>query len=258
MSATPSKNLVWDDGRLSAPHQQPDKSRRVRAMFDEIAPTYERVNRVLSAGRDAYWRRKSVALARITHQDRVLDLACGTGDFSRAFAKASPACVVGCDFAEQMLSLAARRSDSSDPLPSASARPEWCRADALSLPFANESFTVISCAFGIRNWENLGRGLAEAHRVLRPGGQMVILEFSMPRGPIIGTAYRFYFRHILPRLATWISGDRSGAYRYLPASVSSFLDGTGISNAMKSAGFEQPEQHRLSAGIVTVYLARKP
>ncbi|RIK67617.1 MAG: bifunctional demethylmenaquinone methyltransferase/2-methoxy-6-polyprenyl-1,4-benzoquinol methylase UbiE [Planctomycetota bacterium] len=253
MTGTPTEKLVWDDARLADPHRQEDKARRVRAMFDEIAPTYERVNRVMSAGRDAYWRRRAVDLARIAPDDRVIDLACGTGDFARAFWAARPARVVGCDFAERMLALAARR-----PSPAAPAKTiSWCRADALNLPFADGSFTVASCAFGVRNWQDLARGLSEMHRVLRPGGRAVILEFSVPSTPVIGGLYLFYFRRVLPRLATWISGDRTGAYRYLPASVSSFIDESGMASALSSAGFGAVEHHRLTLGVVSVHIARK-
>lgn len=252
MPLTPTEKLVWDDQRLRDPHRQSDKARRVQAMFDEIAPTYERVNRVLSAGRDAYWRRRAVVLARITHEDRVLDLACGTGDFARAFAAAGPAGVVGCDFAQRMLAQAIVRRGSTH-----STVIRWCAADALALPFADGAFTVASCAFGVRNWQDLDCGLREMYRVLRPGGRAVILEFSMPRTPLVGPLYRFYFRYVLPRVATWISRDRSGAYRYLPASVGTFVEGAGMMQALKSAGFSRVTQRRLTLGIVTVYVAGK-
>lgn len=251
MTAGPIEKLVWDDAALADPHARPDKSARVRAMFDEIAPSYERVNRIMSAGRDAYWRRRAVALARVTSEDCVLDVACGTGDFARAFARANVRRVVGCDFAERML---ARARDRLNPSRSPSG---WVRGDAMRLPFAEASFTVASCAFGVRNWQDLHRGLCELHRVLRRGGRAVILEFFIPRAPIIGSLYQFYFRRILPRVATMISGDRSGAYHYLPASVSSFVDVGGMARALAVAGFDRVEQHRLTGGIVTVSVAWK-
>jgi len=239
---------IWDDGRLDRPHDQPDKARRVRKMFDRIAPTYERVNCWLSAGRDASWRRRAVELASIGPTDRVLDIACGTGDFARAFSKADPQCVVGTDFSERMLALAPRgETDAID----------WCRADALSLPFADESYSVVSCAFGVRNFQDLSAGLREMHRILRPGGRVVILEFSMPRSGPAASLYSFYFHRVLPRAARWISGDRSGAYDYLPKSVSSFLDAAGMVSALKSAGFAHVESRSLSMGIVGVFVAVK-
>lgn len=252
MPLTPTEKLVWDDQRLTDPHRQLDKARRVQAMFDEIAPTYERVNRVLSVGRDGYWRRRAVELAKVTREDRVLDLACGTGDFARAFASAGPAEVVGCDFAQQMLAQAIVRPGSTN-----STAIRWSAADAMALPFADDTFTVASCAFGVRNWQDLDRGLREMYRVLRPGGRAVILEFSMPRAPLVGPLYRFYFRHVLPRVATWISRDRCGAYRYLPASVGTFVEGEGMMEALRKAGFSRVMQRRLTFGIVTVYVAGK-
>ncbi len=247
MTSTADK-AIWDEQRLADPHRQPDKARRVQAMFDRIAPTYERVNRVLSAGRDDYWRRKAVELASVRRDDRVLDIACGTGDLSRAFAAANPRRVVGSDFSAEMLTLAAARG-----APSVS----WCKADAQALPFSDGAFTVAGCAFGIRNLQDLPRGLGELRRVLTPDGRLVILEFGMPTFPPIRAAYSLYFRHVLPRAARWISGDRSGAYDYLPQSVTSFLDQAGMISALRSAGFARVEARRLTFGVVTVYLAWK-
>jgi demethylmenaquinone methyltransferase/2-methoxy-6-polyprenyl-1,4-benzoquinol methylase len=248
MGSLPVDSVIWDEPRLSRPHAQADKSQRVRAMFDAIAPTYELVNRVLSAGRDGHWRRRAVALTAIERADRVLDVACGTGDFARAFAKAEPARIVGSDFSEKMLALAVGREDNGI---------KWCRADALALPFCDESFSVVSCAFGVRNFHSLGQGLREAYRVLRRGGRAVILEFSMPRSRWAGRLYLFYFQRILPRVASWISRDRTGAYRYLPSSVSSFVDGEGMVRELREAGFDRVECRSLTMGIVTVYLAWK-
>ena len=239
---------VWDRSRLADPHGQADKADRVRTMFDAIAPTYERVNRVTSAGRDAYWRRTAVAMAEIRPADRVLDVACGTGDFARAFAEAGPSVVIGSDFAERMLALAASRGNKTI---------KWCRADGLALPFDDGAFTVVSCAFGVRNFQDLDVGLREFHRVLEPGGRAVILEFSMPRLRVLRALYLIYFRRVLPWLATRISRDRTGAYRYLPKSVSSFVDTSGMSAALKDAGFASVEHRGLTAGIATVHIARK-
>jgi demethylmenaquinone methyltransferase/2-methoxy-6-polyprenyl-1,4-benzoquinol methylase len=238
---------VWDHSRLADPHAQHDKARRVRAMFDEIAPTYERVNRLLSAGRDAYWRRRAVALANTRPEDRVLDLACGTGDFARAFADARASTVIGCDFSEEMLRLAMQRGLS---IP-------YCRGDALALPYADRSFTIVSCAFGVRNFQDLAHGLSEMSRVLLPGGRAVILEFSKPRTLVLDKLYGFYFRNILPIAATWLSGDRTGAYRYLPKSVEKFLDTEEMAAMLKTVGFNRVTSHRLTFGVVSVHVAWK-
>ncbi|MFQ5430267.1 MAG: bifunctional demethylmenaquinone methyltransferase/2-methoxy-6-polyprenyl-1,4-benzoquinol methylase UbiE [Phycisphaerae bacterium] len=243
------ENSIWDKGRLADPHGQPDKARRVRAMFDRIAPSYERVNRILSAGRDARWRRVAVEMARVRPADRVLDLACGTGDLTRALARARPAVIVGADFTEQMLRLAAERD--RDGL-------SWCRGDALALPFADGSFSVVACAFGVRNFEDLSCGLREMRRVLERGGRAVILEFTLPDSRILCSLYRSYFWRIVPVAARLISRDRTGAYDYLPHSVESFFDARGMVGALERAGFEDVRYRALTLGIVTVYLAGKP
>ena len=245
---TAADQTLWDEARLSAPHDQQDKATRVRAMFDAIAPTYERVNRLLSAGRDAYWRRRAVELASVQPDDRVLDIACGTGDFARAFLKAGPARVVGSDFASNMLALAI--SGNGDPI-------DWCRADALALPFADESFDIVSCAFGVRNFQDLESGLREARRVLSYRGRLIVLEFTVPSSRLAGGLYLYYFRRILPLVASWLSGDRTGAYRYLPSSVSSFVDAEGMTESLRRCGFARVERHPLTIGVVTVYLAWK-
>lgn len=244
-NATPAEQLAWDDQRLHDPHGQPDKATRVRQMFDGIAPTYERVNRIASAGRDAHWRRRAVKLASVRPNDRVLDLACGTGDLAREFAAAGPSRVVGADFAANMLRLAARRG---------SPRTTWCQADALYLPFADGSFDIVSCAFGVRNFQSLPAGLAEMRRVLAPGGRAVIVEFGMPTGTLTNRAYRFYFNKVLPRLATWISRDRSGAYRYLPQSVQTFVDRAGMLHALHAAGFASAAATSMTFGVCLVYV----
>jgi len=242
----PSRPLIWDNARLNDPHGQADKSTRVRAMFDAIAPTYERVNRVLSLGRDAYWRREAVRLAGVCSDDRVLDIACGTGDFARAFRLAHPACTIGTDFAANMLQRAASADQSAI---------KWCQSDAQALPFTDQSFTITSCAFGVRNFQDLGRGISEMHRVLAPGGRAVILEFGVPRTPILGSLYGVYMRRALPRLARWISHDTTGAYDYLPQSVSSFVNTPEMIERLRRAGFERVEHKPLTFGAVVVYLA---
>lgn len=218
-------------------------------MFDAIAPTYERVNQITSLGRDRHWRRKAVSLAGVWPDDRVLDVACGTGDLARAFAAAGPRGVVGADFAHNMLSLAAGRGDRG---------LTWCRADALTLPFADESFTIVSCAFGVRNFQDLSRGLGEMYRVLAPGGRAVVLEFGLPRSSWLRSTYQFYFRHVLPRLARLISGDHSGAYDYLPRSVATFLDADEMVGVLRGVGFGPVEARPLTLGVAIAFVAHKP
>lgn len=239
---------VWNEESLRDPHDASDKSRRVRVMFDAIAPTYERVNRWFSFGRDAAWRREAVRLAKVGAADAVLDVACGTGDFSRAFAAGGAGQVVGCDFALGMLKLAAQRPVS---------RATWCAGDALTLPFADATFDVASCAFGVRNFQNLDAGLREFHRVLRGGGRAVILEFTRPARRVIRGAYEWYSGKVMPLLATWMSRDRIGAYRYLPRSVVSFPGATEMSDRLRAAGFSRVLASPRTFGVVTIYVAWK-
>jgi demethylmenaquinone methyltransferase/2-methoxy-6-polyprenyl-1,4-benzoquinol methylase len=250
-----TQNPLWSDELLSAPHQAPDKADRVRGMFNAIAPRYELVNTVFSAGRDAYWRRTAVALAKITGSDVVLDLACGTGDFARAFLKARPAGVIGCDFAHRMLTGALQASASAGR---PAAKLWFVEGDALTLPFADAAFSVLSCAFGVRNFADLDAGLREMHRVLRPGGRVVILEFTRPSNRLFRRLYEFYTHSVMPWAATAISGDRSGAYRYLPRSVVSFLTVDEMASRLRTAGFANPTAVSLTLGIVNVYIAERP
>ena len=208
-------------------------------MFNAIAPRYELVNSVFSVGRDATWRRRAVRLARVRADDDVLDVACGTGDFARAFSAARPRLVVGCDFAHDMLIRATRRAKGTS---------RWCEADALRLPYRSGSFSITSCAFGVRNFQNLDAGLREMFRVLRPGGRAVILEFAQPSNRLARGLYALYSTRLMPVVASWISKDRSGAYRYLPRSVVSFIDAGQMCFARVTAT-------PLTMGVVTVYLA---
>jgi len=215
-------------------------------MFNAIAPRYELVNTVFSAGMDARWRRTAVALAGANPEDDILDIACGTGDFTRAFARARPRSIIGCDFAHDMLKRAGVSSNSS---------VHWCEADALRLPFPSGVFSITGCAFGVRNFCDLDSGLKEMHRVLRIGGRAVILEFSRPRNMLARGAYGVYSRWIMPAAASWLSGDRTGAYRYLPRSVASFVDVPELMDRLARAGFDRVRAASLTLGIVTVYIA---
>lgn len=239
---------IWNDDLLRAPHQVSDKASRVRSMFNAIAPRYERTNTICSGGRDAYWRRRAVQLADIRRDDDVLDIACGTGDFTRAFAREQPNSISGCDFAHEMLVRAAQaRGDVH----------RWVEADALLLPFRDASFSLLTCAFGVRNFVDLDAGFAEMHRVLRPGGRIVILEFSRPKSVLFRVVYEVYSNRIMPWAASRISKDRSGAYRYLPRSVVSFLTAEQMGARLQLAGFASFSATPLTFGVTTVYRAWK-
>lgn len=242
--------VLWDAARLDTPHAQEDKAARVRKMFDRIAPTYELVNRVASVGRDRFWREEMVRLAAVRPGDVLLDVACGTGDVARTFAGVAvrPARIVGLDFSLPMLALAAGR-----PVE----RGSFVRGDALHLPLVDESVSLVTCAFGIRNFQDLGAGLEEMYRVLRPGGRAVILEFTIPESRLLRRLYLLYFQRLLPLLAGIISRDRSGAYRYLPRSVVSFAGRDDICARLAAAGFTSVTAYPLSWGIVAVYAGLK-
>jgi len=249
---SPSPPPTWDREALRAPHARADKAARVEAMFDAIASTYERVNTVASLGRDAVWRRRAVAAADVGPADVVLDLCCGTGDMLRAFAAARPRprLIIGVDFAAKMLARGVYDGLGDEM---------WLiRGDALRLPLADESVHVISCVFGVRNFQDLQAGLCEMYRVTRPGGRVVILEFALPENRLLRWGYRFYCERVLPRLATLISGDRSGAYRYLPKSIQTFEARGVLAHRLKQAGFGGVRVENMNFGGVVLYRAEKP
>ncbi len=228
-------------------------------MFNAIAPTYELVNTLFSGGRDAAWRRKAVELAHVTPEDDVLDVACGTGDFARAFSLARPRSVTGSDFAHDMLRRALGRSPAVGRAVGIVRSPtiRWSEADALRLPFADGSFSIVSCAFGVRNFADLDVGLCEMHRVLRVGGRAVILEFTRPTNRLFRALYETYCHRLMPLAASWISRDKTGAYRYLPRSVVSFLNARQMSERLRGVGFAVACAVPRTFGVVTIYVAEK-
>lgn len=252
-----SDKPAWTPDLLQSPHDATDKAPRVRRMFNAIAPRYELVNTLFSAGRDAYWRRQAVRLAKVRPDDEVLDVACGTGDFARAFVQARPRWVMGCDFAHEMLKRAARFAPRGGSARAEARGAEWVEADALRLPFADGSFSIVSCAFGVRNFADLDAGLREMHRVLRPGGRAIILEFTRPTHTVIRHLYEFFTNRVMPVAASWVSGDRSGAYRYLPRSVVTFLNADQMCARLQAAGFDQASATPLTWGVVAVYVAMR-
>ncbi len=240
------QRLAWTDETLAAPHEVKDKAQRVRTMFNDIAPRYELINTLFSLGLDRLWRRKAVKMAKIGPCDQVLDIASGTGDLARAFFRAGPQLVVGADFAHAMLVRAAGRARGPQ---------HWCESDALALPFKDTCFDVVSCAFGIRNFQDLDRGLHEMARVLRSGGRAIIIEFTVPRNPVVRWVHGVYARGFMPIAASLISGDQSGAYRYLPKSVVSFVSGEELVDRLRSAGFDRVERVSMTAGMISIYAA---
>jgi demethylmenaquinone methyltransferase/2-methoxy-6-polyprenyl-1,4-benzoquinol methylase len=248
---------LWRDDNLANPHAASDKATRVRGMFAAIAPSYDLNNRVHSLWLDQAWRRFAVRHAQVRPGDRVLDVACGTGDLTQAFARRSPASqVLGVDFTPQMLDVA-RVKQRTQPADTA-AKLSYMEGDAMALDLPSASFDVVSIAFGIRNVQHPSRALAEFFRVLRPGGRLIILEFDAPRFLPARWLNSWYCAKVMPRTATLISGDRSGAYRYLPASVGAFMPREELVKLMGAAGFAKATARSLTMGICACYRAYVP
>jgi len=234
---------------LQRPDQQPAKIAR---MFDAIAERYDLLNRLLSGGIDRYWRWRAIRALGFTGRETVLDLCTGTGDVALAALRGGARRVLGIDFAHEMLRIGQRKVRGGS-------RPfdvGLVRGDAMVLPVAAASVDAVTMAFGIRNVFQPARAIAEVHRVLKPGGQLAILEFSMPRAPIVGSLYRWYFRHVLPRLGRLISRHHE-AYTYLPQSVGAFFSPQEFSDLVTRAGFGSVRAVPLTFGIVYLYSARK-
>ncbi len=256
-SPSSSPSPAWSATDLEHdPHQIADKAARVEKMFAAIARRYDLNNRLHSFGRDQAWRREAVRLAHVKSTDDVLDVACGTGDLTEAFAKASPRSITGLDFTQEMLDLAIAKAPKR--LAADRPKPRYLRGDAMSLPFDAGSFDVVSIAFGIRNVANPAAALAEFFRVLRPGGRLVVLEFAEPPNLLLRGLNRFYTHHVMPLTATLIAGDRSGAYRYLPRSVASFVTPAALSQMVQAAGFTGVAQTSMTFGVCVVTVAHHP
>jgi demethylmenaquinone methyltransferase/2-methoxy-6-polyprenyl-1,4-benzoquinol methylase len=214
-------------------------------MFDRIAPRYDLLNRVLSFGRDASWRHRAVALAKLGAGERALDVGAGTGDLALALARAGPSGrVVAIDLAPQMLLRARLRADAS---------LGYVVASAEALPFADGLFSCVVAGFAVRNFGDLPRALGDMRRVLRPGGRAVVLELSLPPSPAPRALHRFYLHRVAPAIAT-VLGSSAEAYRYLPASVEAFLDPERLAAALRDAGFQRVRYERLTFGVATIHI----
>ncbi|GJM45001.1 MAG: demethylmenaquinone methyltransferase [Gemmatimonadota bacterium] len=225
---------------------------RVARMFTEISPRYDLLNRILSAGLDGPWRKTTVAMARPQGARRILDLASGTGDLAFEFlkVKAFQGVVIGLDFSDAMVQRARRKAAKAK----VSNRAQFRSGDALSIPEPDGYFDLVSVGFGVRNFADLEKGLLEAHRVLAPGGRLVVLEFfRKDENPAI----RFYMDHILPRLGRWISRSPS-AYAYLRRTKKGFLSPDEFVALLHSLGFSPVVLKTLTMGIAHAIVATKP
>ncbi len=225
----------------------------VAAMFNGIAPRYDALNHLLSLGIDRIWRWRLVRRLAAFSPSRVLDVATGTADLAIALARRVPSVSVeGIDIASAMLQIGEQKVQQAG----LEQRVVLNQASALSIPFADNQFDAAMVAFGVRNFEDLERGLAEMVRTVRPGGHVMVLEFSMPRRWPIRPLYRFYFKHILPVVGGWVSGSRA-AYDYLPNSVSQFPQDEEFIGIMERVGLTQCAYTSLSLGVATLYQAQK-
>lgn len=228
---------------------------RIRKMFGAIAPRYDLLNHLLSLNVDRYWRWRTTKLAPPRGTAPILDLCTGTGDLAFAYDRAArgQVPVIGADFCHEMLVEAVRKSKRRK----AEGRVRFVEADAQQLPFPDNHFQLTSVAFGLRNVTDTDRGLAEMARVTQPGGRVVVLEFSRPRGWFFGPLYRFYFRRLLPWVGQMISRSKDSAYRYLPASVMEFPDGEELAERMRQHGLVEVKWHPFTFGIATLYIGTK-
>lgn len=228
------------------------KKEKVQEMFNGIAPRYDLLNHLLSMGIDKSWRKKAMKVVEAGPKELVLDIACGTGDFSIEALKHGVKRVIGADISENMLSVAREKAKARGLMN----RIDFQYGDSENLSYKTDSFDAVTVAFGVRNFEHLELGLTEMCRVLKPRGKVVILEFSTPECFPMKQLYNFYFKHILPFVGGVISGDRK-AYEYLPASVFAFPQGEAFLDIMRRAGYSNVSQRRLSFGIASLYVGEK-
>lgn len=253
MSTTAAPSIPADEHSL-------DKSNaRIRTMFGKIAPYYDLLNHLLSLNIDKRWRNQTVKMVPpIQGQGPVLDLCTGSGDLALAYQKAGKGTVpvFGADFCGPLLDRASKKS--VKPNQKASEPIRYLQADAQHLPFSDNLFQIVSVAFGLRNVADTDRGLSEMTRVCKPGGKVVVLEFSKPRLKGLDKLYLWYFRSVLPRVGQWFSKSPDAAYKYLPASVLAFPDYEALCERMQAQGLTDVSYHPLTFGVATIYVGTKP
>lgn len=244
---------------VKTPEPVVDKSgERVRQMFSEISPRYDFMNHFLSGGVDYYWRWRTIRICPPRGDDPILDVCTGTGDLALAFWKAGKGKirVVGTDFTAAMLEIAKQKRDRQ----ATAERPvdvEFLEADTQELPFDENTFQIVSVAFGLRNVSDTRRGVREMLRVCKPGGRIAILEFSMPGNPVLRWGYKLYFKYVLPRLGQLLARNNQAAYEYLPQSVGQFPYGKELASILEECGLKNVHWYPLTFGIATLYVGEK-
>lgn len=228
------------------------KKEQVAKMFDNISSDYDFLNHFLSLGIDIAWRKKAIKLLRPLNPRTILDVATGTGDFAIEALRLKPEKVIGVDISDGMLSVGREKLKRRNP----DRTIELLHGDSEKLPFEENKFDAVIVAFGVRNFENLKNGLSEMLRVVRPGGMVVILEFSKPTKFPFKQLYNFYFKFVLPKIGRWVSKD-SSAYTYLPESVQAFPDGEGFTKILDQLGYKNTRCKPLTFGISSLYIGTK-
>lgn len=231
------------------------KGMQVEAMFDNIAPAYDLMNRAMTLGLDRLWRRRAVRMlrARGTVND-ILDVATGTGDLAMLMAeRLDPVSVTGVDISERMLRIGRRKAGTS----SQGDIVKFTLGDCLNLPFPDESFDCVTVAFGVRNFEDIARGYSEMYRVMRPGATLLVIELSVPTAAAVRPLYDLYTRRVIPMLGRAVSRDNR-AYTYLPESIAAVPCGADMTALMQSVGFTDTAFRPMTFGVCTIYTASKP
>jgi demethylmenaquinone methyltransferase / 2-methoxy-6-polyprenyl-1,4-benzoquinol methylase len=228
------------------------KKAQVAKMFNNISHRYDFLNNLLSLGIDKIWRKKAISVLKELKPAKILDVATGTGEFALQALELNPEKVIGIDISEGMLEIGRKKILAKN----LGSKIELIQGDSEKIPFAQNKFDAVTVAFGVRNFEDLKRGLSEIRRVLRPGGMVVILEFSKPSKFPFKQVYSIYFRYILPRIGSIVSNDKA-AYTYLPKSVEAFPDGEDFLHILHDVGFKNTQCSSLTFGISSIYIGTK-
>jgi len=251
---TPGLWLILQANMSVVPYKdkQGSKKEQVATMFDNISGKYDFLNHFLSMGIDIAWRKKAIRQLKKDQPKQILDIATGTGDFAIEALALKPEKVTGVDISEGMLAVGREKMKKKG----LSDKIELLSGDSEQLQFEDNKFDAVIVSFGVRNFENLEKGLADMYRVLKPGGKAVILEFSKPKSFPFKQLYNFYFKWILPKIGNTISKDQA-AYTYLPESVRQFPDGENFLNILEKVGFKNTQCKPLTLGISSIYIGKK-